>query len=239
MKNLFDANPLEVNSEFDGISSLGHEEEFDLLPEYNWREHEVDAFFGGFGSASQECFPSGECLPIVTGKPEGREQEYWDPNNSGNPLLDTSAAHRNLMLSPHFKVREFAGTGDVARIDPKLVECLEKIRVAVGKPVKITSGYRSWGYNSRLYRQVYKKRPTLSQHCSGRAADIRITGMSGNEIARTAIDICGCNIGVGIGMGSDRNGVHIDVRGQWARWGYGPQKAQYASQIEAYHRQRC
>jgi hypothetical protein len=85
----------------------------------------------------------------------------------------------------------------------------------VGKPVKIHSGYRSWGYNVRLYKKR-KQIATKSRHCSGRAADISIAGMTGMDIAKVAIDAWGPTLGVGI----NKHFAHIDVRKQWASWTY-------------------
>ncbi|MGH9891024.1 MAG: D-Ala-D-Ala carboxypeptidase family metallohydrolase, partial [bacterium] len=162
-------------------------------------------------------FPSGEILPVVTGLPIGKNQDYWDPTGSGNPLLDTGPAHKDKKLSTSFTVRELTTSGgvsaDIARIDPKLVECLQRLRDHVGKGVKITSGFRSWKRN----RDIYEKRgktPTLSQHCAGRGADIHIAGMNGLEIGKAAIDACGPNIGVGLA----NTYAHIDVRGLAAAW---------------------
>ena len=177
-------------------------------------------------------------MPILKGKPEADYQEYWDPNNSGNPLLDTSGARKNMKLSPHFTVRELSASGgrsfDVARIDLKLVYCLEKIRVALGKPVKITSGYRSWKRN-----KIVGGKPT-SRHLSGQAADIWVAGITGYEIAEVAIRACGCKIGIGLGMGRNQTGVHIDVRGKWAKWDYGGQKAkQELYKAIRFHKEHC
>ena len=129
-------------------------------------------------------FPSGEVLSTVTGVPIGNHADYWDPTNSGNPLLDTGATHKNKKLSASFTVRELTTSGgvsaDIARIDPKLVECLQKLRDHVGKGVTISSGFRSWKRNREIYEKRNKK-PTLSQHCAGRAADISIAGMNGTS----------------------------------------------------------
>ena len=47
--------------------------------------------------------------------------------------------HGSTKLSEHFTVREFACSdgSDEIRIDPKLVDYLEKIRAHFGKPVRI------------------------------------------------------------------------------------------------------
>ena len=102
-------------------------------------------------------------------------------------MLDTGPVHKDKKLSKSFTVRELTTSGgvsaDVARIDPKLVEALQRLHDQVGKTVKITSGFRSWKRNKQVYERR-KKQPTRSQHCGGRAADISIKGMNGLEIAR-------------------------------------------------------
>lgn len=167
-----------------------------------------------------EVFPSGLSLTITSGK-TGKGEEHWDPNNAGLPLYDTSAAVRPRKLSPNFTVAELVFSGnqyaEKARISPALVTALQKIRDRVGRPVRITSGYRSWQRNVAVYSQARPpKKPTLSRHCSGQAADITVAGMSGLDIAKAAVDVLGDGIGVGIGAGF----AHIDVRGKWTVWTY-------------------
>ncbi|WP_200950781.1 glucosaminidase domain-containing protein [Arthrobacter sp. Soil762] len=167
-----------------------------------------------------EVFPSGESLTVTTGQ-TGQGEEHWDPNNAGLPLYDTGAAVRTRKLSPNFTVGELVFSGnqfaEKARISPALVAALQKIRDRVGRPVRITSGYRSWQRNVAVYSQARPpKKPTLSRHCSGQAADITVAGMSGLEIAKAAVDVLGDGIGVGIGAGF----THIDVRGKWTVWTY-------------------
>ena len=198
-------------------------------------EHEAPS------SARVVGFPSGVALRVVSG-PTGRDEVHWDPNRTGNPLLDTGGPVRATLLSANFTVGELTRSGGnsfrKARIDPELVRCLQNLRDRVGRPVHITSGYRPYGYNDKLYRQTYKKNPTKSRHSSGQAADIRIAGMSGMEIGKVAIDTCGTKIGLGIG---DRY-AHIDVRGRWARWTYFGERTERhrraIAEIDAYRRQR-
>lgn len=167
-----------------------------------------------------EVFPSGAALTVTSGR-TGQGEEHWDPNNTGLPLYETGTAVRNRKLSPNFTVGELVFSGnryaDKARISPALVAALQKLRDRVGRPVRITSGYRSWERNVAVYRNANPpKKPTLSRHCSGQAADITVAGMSGLDIARAAVDVLGDGIGVGIGAGF----AHIDVRGRWTAWTY-------------------
>lgn len=54
-------------------------------------------------------------------------------------------------LSPSFKVREFGCVGsDVILIDEELVVLLQCIREHFGKPVRITSGYRTAAHNAAV-----------------------------------------------------------------------------------------
>ena len=154
-------------------------------------------------------FPSGEFLIVTTGQ-TGTGQEHWDILGSGNPLLDTGGANMQKYLSTHFQVKEFSKGGDKARIDVKLVEALQKLRNALGKSITITSGYRSYGYNKRLY-EGRGQTPTKSQHISGRAVDIKVAGLNGLQLAKEAIKACGCDIAIGLGWSF----IHLDVRGKY------------------------
>lgn len=186
---------------------------------------------------SAVTFPSGESLLIVSA-PSRRGQEHYDPNNSGNPLLNTGGSSRDKKLSNNFTAGEFAKSGEmvfnIARIDPALVAALQAIRDHVGKPVTITSGYRSFAYNTEIYRRR-GRRPTLSQHISGRGADIKIEGMSGVQIAKAAIEAAGCMVAVGLGA----TFAHVDVRGSFAVWNYGGVTEREIDEIARYHRRRC
>lgn len=116
----------------------------------------------------------------------------------------------NIHLSPHFTVKEFACSdgSDEIRIDPKLVDYLEKIRAHFGKPVRITSGYRSPAYNAKVGGVKN------SYHMKGMAADIVIDGVKSKEVAQYAEKI-GCG---GIGWYEARNFTHIDTRSGCVRW---------------------
>lgn len=183
-------------------------------------------------SGGKVTFPSGESLWIVKGR-TGRGQRDFDPTRSGNPLLKTGGRERLKKLSDNFHAYELAHSGtkdfDPARIDPKLVVCLQRIRNFVGKPVKIDSGYRSFWHNNDVYRWMGRK-PTGSQHIGGRAADIKIEGMTGLKIAQAAVEACGANVAVGIGL----NFAHVDVRGYAVSWNYRGVSRRQVVKLERY-----
>jgi LAS superfamily LD-carboxypeptidase LdcB len=194
------------------------ESPFSEAPEFEARESgQGEAFEAGFESET-DTFPSGVVLQRATG-PTGQDEEHWDPHHTGLPLLATGPETHALRVSRSFTVGELVRSGgqaaSVARISPVLVDVLQRIRDRAGRSVRITSGYRSWARNQEVYR-ARKQRPTLSRHCSGQAADIKIGGLSGIQIAQLAIDAAGPDLG--IGLGSDF--IHVDVRGTWAVWSY-------------------
>lgn len=89
----------------------------------------------------------------------------------------------NALLSRSFRVREFAcrDGSDPLFVDSALVQLLQDIRDHFGAPVVITSGYRTAAHNKAVGGAPY------SQHCYGRAADIRVAGVPVEQLCR----LCG------------------------------------------------
>lgn len=124
----------------------------------------------------------------------------------------TSGVLERLGNIKHFKPREFAckHCGEI-RVDIQLLEKLEQLRTAIGnRPIIINSGYRCPTHN----RNVGGAKN--SQHMYGKAADIRVNGMSPRELEKYCDKIF-ANGGVGMG---GQNIVHVDTRGHKARWYY-------------------
>ena len=116
-------------------------------------------------------------------------------------------------ITPHFKVREFACSdgSDVVFVATSLVDILEAIRVHFGRPVTITSGYRTVSYNAGLKNSSKK-----SQHCNGLAADIQVEGHTPLEVYNYTCSLLGDHGGVGI----YNTFVHVDVRATKSRFDY-------------------
>ena len=115
-----------------------------------------------------------------------------------------------LSVAPHFKVWEFAcrDGSDTVFVSPALVEVLEKLRVHFGKPVIISSGYRTESHNEKSGGARY------SQHQYGLAADIAISGVSPADIAAYAETLLPTSGGIGI----YQRFCHVDVRKTRSRW---------------------
>ncbi|HLD72558.1 MAG TPA: LysM peptidoglycan-binding domain-containing protein [Candidatus Nanoarchaeia archaeon] len=177
-------------------------------------------------------FPSGLELEVVTDpRLIGKGQEFYDPWSSGNPLVRVRAGDLDEKVSKYFTLGEFARIetpslvrkeytqtrwGDIyythLRLEPDLLKRLDRLRAKLNRPVQINSGYRSYGYNDRLYRKVYHRQPTKSRHCSGDGVDI---DLGYKAIRRTAEYLFADG---GIGKGSTF--THLDTRGRNARWKY-------------------
>lgn len=113
-------------------------------------------------------------------------------------------------LSANFRVREFACTdgSDPIFIDTDLVDILQKVRTHFGKSVTITSAYRTPTKNKAVGGETY------SQHLYGRAADIKVKGVSPKSVAAYAEKLLK-NAG---GIGIYSTFTHIDTRNTRARW---------------------
>lgn len=120
-------------------------------------------------------------------------------------------------LAPDFKVRELRckdGT-DTVMVDEALTVVLQCIREHFGKPVVITSGYRTAAHNAVVGGAK------SSQHLLGRAADIRVPGVSVEDVAAYAESLMPDWGGVGrypVKAGRATGWVHVDTRADKARW---------------------
>ena len=122
----------------------------------------------------------------------------------------SKAKDGNKKLSANFRVREFACTdgSDPIFIDSDLVNVLQKIRNHFGKAVTITSAYRTPTKNKACGGTTY------SQHLYGRAADLKISGVSPKKVAAYAETLLKNKGGIGIYS----TFTHIDVRSVKSRW---------------------
>lgn len=99
-------------------------------------------------------------------------------------------------LSPNFTLEEFTASvtassrGISNQPDKAALSCikdlvellLQPMRTALGKPFKITSGYRSPALNTAVGSVVKG-----SQHTLGQAADIQVQGMTPLEVAKFVV----------------------------------------------------
>lgn len=117
---------------------------------------------------------------------------------------------KNKKVSANFKVREFACAdgSDPIFISPELVSVLQNIRAHFGKPVTITSAYRTPAHNKKVGGVAD------SMHLYGAAADITVKDISPEQVAQYAEKLLTGKGGIGV----YKTFVHIDVRSTKARW---------------------
>jgi hypothetical protein len=99
-----------------------------------------------------------------------------------------------MNLSPNFTLEEMTASETAERhgIDNtpsnevlmnlrRLALFLEDVRTAVGMPLRISSGYRSPEVNQKVGGK------STSQHCRGVAADIKVKGMTPDQVVKAII----------------------------------------------------
>ena len=113
-------------------------------------------------------------------------------------------------ISKNFRVREFRCKDDTDPIfiDSDLVDVLQKVRDHFGKAVTITSAFRTASHNKKVGGATY------SQHCYGKAADIKVSGVAPSKVAEY-VETLMPNTG---GIGRYSTFTHVDVRATKSRW---------------------
>lgn len=76
----------------------------------------------------------------------------------------------------YFEPWEFASKGNgKVHVNKAMVAALDRVRAAVGHPIRITSGYRDPAHNARVGGAKY------SRHVVGDAVDINLAGLSDQQ----------------------------------------------------------
>ena len=94
----------------------------------------------------------------------------------------------------------------------ELAENLQALREHVDKPIKVISGYRSPKYNRKI------KGARRSQHLTASGADIKIKGMTPQEVKEVVEKLIKDGLMKQGGVGLYKTFLHYDVRGRKAPW---------------------
>lgn len=126
---------------------------------------------------------------------------------------------KDTKISDHFTVKEFlckCGACSTCIIDSDLVKRLESLRVLIGAPIRINSGYRCQAYQDALRLQGYETSQGPSTHTLGQAADIECQHLPliGVELEALARQAGFTSVGVAPIW------VHVDLRPGYRRWSY-------------------
>lgn len=115
-----------------------------------------------------------------------------------------------MKLHQHFSRKEFAcqcGCGHDT-VDAELLGVLINLREQFKEPIMINSGTRCKNHNAAIGGAVNSK------HLIGKAADIKISGIPPEVVAKTLENLYPNTYGIGMYTGR----THIDVRATPARW---------------------
>lgn len=115
---------------------------------------------------------------------------------------------------PNFTKAEFdcKETGE-NRMQPAFMVLLQRLRTRYGKPMIITSGYRS----PRHSIEARKAQP--GAHAQGIACDVAVSGEDALTIVAMALDLGFSGIGVSQKAGGPRF-IHLDTAPRRAIWSY-------------------
>jgi len=114
---------------------------------------------------------------------------------------------------PNFSKEEFncQQTND-NEMTHKFMTLLQKMRNAYGKPMKITSGYRSPKHS------IEARKGTPGTHAQGIACDIACKGRDAHTIIELALNFG--FTGIGICQKGDKRFIHVDLREFPTVWSY-------------------
>lgn len=118
----------------------------------------------------------------------------------------------------HFKPSEFdspdaKGSG-AEKMDEKFVRDLDMLRSLFGKPLIITSGYRTATHNSKVGGSP------RSKHLEGIAADIKVAGEDAHKLLGIAYTVGFTGIGINQAGEWGKRFIHLDNREQPTIWSY-------------------
>lgn len=116
------------------------------------------------------------------------------------------------MVTKHFSEKELScRCCGKLKIDPVLLVALEKLRELVGKEITVNCAYRCPKHNKEVGGV------SNSQHVFGKAADIKVKGMTPKDLAKLAEKVPEFANG---GVGTYSTFVHVDVRNKKSRWSF-------------------
>jgi len=123
-----------------------------------------------------------------------------------------------MKLSTNFDLKEFAsgdGQQPCAKTLQNLTELaknLEVLRTHLGKPIQITSGFRSKEHNIKIGGALN------SFHVLGMAADIKVKGLNTIDLAKNISQLIQEGKMKEGGLGIYKTWIHYDIRGTRTRW---------------------
>lgn len=110
----------------------------------------------------------------------------------------------NFNLS-EFNKHNFALSDTILKNIQELAKNLQVLRDEVKKPITVTSGYRNAAYNAKIGGAK------ASQHLTGKAADIKVSGMTPKEVAAVIEKLIAAGKMKEGGLGIYKTWIHYDT----------------------------
>lgn len=132
-------------------------------------------------------------------------------------MILTFPKDAHAQLSTHFNTDEFSCHCECKTptlVDVELIRKLDRMRELLGKPLKITSGYRCSRQQQKLRDDGRHTAISVSTHERGMAADLFCANVTGYELAQIAEQAGFTSIGTA------KTWIHVDTRGDLRRWTY-------------------
>ena len=143
-----------------------------------------------------------------------------------------------MILTPHFNKKEFSSKDGAGMPEPvwenikTLAKQLEMLRSHLGKPINVTSGFRSEAHNNRIGGKKNSQHilgkaaehnnriggKKNSQHILGKAADLQVKGLKPKTVYKAIEKLIEQGKMLEGGLGLYNTFVHYDIRGKEARW---------------------
>jgi uncharacterized protein YcbK (DUF882 family) len=123
-----------------------------------------------------------------------------------------------MKITNNFNLEEFdskCGREMPSQVITNIIELaknLQVLRDEVKKSIQITSGYRSPEHNAKV------KGAKNSQHITGMAADIKVSGMTPKQVAEVIERLIAEKKMKEGGIGIYKTWLHYDIRNTKARW---------------------
>ena len=158
---------------------------------------------------NQSMGETGSMSSVIGMEFEPGENKYISQGHTSGKKMNTSESNVPGIRRAHENV-------DITNLTGDTKQALIALKRKFGKPLTITSGYRSPAYNKKVGGA------TNSLHKRGRAVDIVTAGMSGNEKAKL--------LSTGLDVGFTSPGfyssfLHLDTRQSGATWNTQPKWA--------------
>ena len=121
--------------------------------------------------------------------------------------------------SEHFSRKELqCKYSGECQFNPEFLARIEELRIAYGKPLKVSSGFRSADHP--VERVKTERGKSTGYHTRGEALDFLVYGEDAHRLLKLAIDLGFKGIGISQKGHFNSRFIHLDHRSEPAMWSY-------------------